>query len=109
MTVIKTQGGIVIAAWDNSCLAEGPTKIVYGPFDGLAQYEVAGAVCDIPADINVRIVADPTAGDLWFVVVKTNEWLVEGSWGQSTAGERNGGVASGECGGLVKITSGSCP
>jgi hypothetical protein len=98
-------GSRIVVDWDDTCGPER-AKILYGPLDQVGTYAVSGAVC---------AVADPAtwdgvpAGNLWFLVVPDRADGTEGSWGEATAGERNGSTASGYCGSAVKELTGTCP
>jgi hypothetical protein len=107
--VSKGIGSTLVVSWDNSCVAPGPTKVLYGPLASVAQYTITGALCGIPPGDALVSWASVPSGNLWFVVVKEDAMLVEGSWGNGSAGERNGAVASGQCGAFDKDPSGSCP
>ena len=48
-------------------------------------------------------------GDVWFVLVNDDGSGAESSWGRSVRGERNGWVASGECGNTEKNLTPVCP
>jgi hypothetical protein len=109
VTVARDPDDTIRVFWDNSCVSSGATKIVYGLLDAVSQYDVSGAVCGIPATADNTPWVDPPSEDLWFVVVKENDQLVEGSWGEGSAGERNGPAPSLYCSGFFKNTSGICP
>jgi hypothetical protein len=98
-------GTSLTVTFDTSC---GPsaTNLIYGPLDGVAGYSLDGSVCSIDDPGNWDAV--PT-GDLWFLVVGSNEAGVESSWGESSHGERNGLLASGACGAVSKNLSETCP
>jgi hypothetical protein len=102
---LTPDGSQISIAWDDQC-APTNANLLYGSLDQVSSYAVAGAVCGI---------ADPEAwttvpaGDLWFVVVSDDGLGVESSWGQSTAGERNGLVNSATCGIQTKDITGTCP
>jgi hypothetical protein len=97
-------GRSIRISWDTQC--EPPaTKILYGPLDQVADYTLSGAVCGIA---NPETWQDVPEGDLWFVLVGDNLGGLESSWGQASAGERNGLAASGTCGSSVKDLSGTC-
>jgi len=108
VTVAKLPDDTIQVFWDDSCVGSGPSRILYGALDDVSQYTISGAVCDIPV-IDDNLVWDEPSGDLWFVVVRGNVSNVEGSWGQSSTGERNGSSPSFQCGSLVKNSAGTCP
>jgi len=105
---VDRTGNTLELSWDNQCLASGPTKILYGSLAGVSQHVIDGSVCGIDA-ASAGTSWTPPLAELWFVVVKENDQAVEGSWGQATAGERNGTDDSGQCGVTAKDVSGSCP
>jgi len=105
----RLAGSAIEILWDNQCPASGPTKVIYGQLARLDEYFVLGALCDIPADAESTIWENPFFGDLWFLVLKDSGLGLESSWGQSTAGERNGTQNSGRCDTFGKDISGTCP
>ena len=107
ITVSKALLNSLVVHWDNSCDAPGPAKLLYGPLDGVSEYELSGSLCDLSAD-NDFIPWGVPAESVWFVVVRENGFFVEGSWGEGTDGERNGEVPSGECGVVEKDSEGTC-
>ncbi|MCP3982729.1 MAG: hypothetical protein GY716_25845 [bacterium] len=91
--------------WDDSCAAAS-TNILYGSLDQLPAHVLDGSVCSVSQPYTW----DPApAGTLWLLVVGEDVQGVEGSWGESSYGERHGALAGGECGATVKELSGICP
>lgn len=91
--------------WDAPCPAT-TAKIVGGPLGQVGSYSVTVQQCGAASPSVWSVGA---AGDLWFLVVNSDGSGTEGSWGQSSSGERNGLTASGSCGDSAKDTSASCP
>jgi hypothetical protein len=98
-------GSQIAVTWNNSCSAAS-AKILYGPLSQVSSHAISGAVCGISAPASWTAVPP---GDLWFVVVSGNASGVEGSWGSSSSGERNGLTDSGTCGATTKDLTGTCP
>jgi hypothetical protein len=91
--------------WDDQC-TPASAKIVYGPLSGVSSWTINDAVCAI----GIPELWDPVpAGDLWFLLVNDNGEGVESSWGEATAGERNGMTASNTCGSTAKELAAACP
>ena len=87
----------------------GPAKVIYGPLDGVSSYEVSGSLCDLSTDVGSVPWGGIPAESLWFVIVRENGLLTEGSWGLDSDGsERNGEIPSGECGVIEKDGEGTC-
>jgi hypothetical protein len=95
--------------WDNDCVGTGPSKVLYGPLDDVANYSTFGAECDIEPDASLYQWSSVPSASVWFLLVEENGVGVEGSWGDATSGERNGLQHSGECGATSKIVAESCP
>ena len=98
-------GSQIAVTWNNSC-SPSSAKILYGPLSQVSSYAISGAACGISAPASWTAVP---SGDLWFVVVSGNASGVEGSWGSSSSGERNGLTDSGTCGATTKDLTGTCP
>ena len=98
-------GSVIEIDWATSC-SPASTQILYGPLGQVSTHSIDGGVCSI---------GDPhfwngvPSGDLWFVVVHGDGVRLEGSWGQTSFGERGGLLSSGECLGTTKDLSGTCP
>ena len=102
---MDTAGTRIQVSWDDQC-APATTKIVYGPLSDVSTWAITDAVCAI--NNPHRWFPVPT-GDLWFLLIAENVAGTESSWGESTAGERNGTVASNTCGSTEKQPSATCP
>jgi hypothetical protein len=72
----------------------------------VSTWTVTDAVCTID---NPGTWDPVPAGDLWFLLVAGNDAGAESSWGEATAGERNGMIASNTCGSTEKDLSATCP
>ena len=98
-------GTRIQVSWDDQC-APATTKIVYGPLSDVSTWTITDAVCTID---NPETWDPVPAGDLWFLLVAGNAAGAESSWGEATAGERNGMIASNTCGSTEKDLSATCP
>ena len=98
-------GTRIQVSWDDQC-APATTKIVYGPLSDVSTLTVTDAVCAVD---NPETWDPVPAGDLWFLLVAGSVAGAEGSWGEATAGERNGWIASNTCGSTEKDLSATCP
>ena len=98
-------GTRIQVSWDDQC-APARTKIVYGPLSDVSTWTITDAVCTID---NPETWDPVPAGDLWFLLVAGNAAGAESSWGEATAGERNGMIASNTCGSTEKDLSATCP
>ena len=102
---LDTLGTQIEVNWDDLCEPAG-VKILYGPLRRVSSWAITGAVCAIG---NPELWDPVPVGDLWFLLVSYNGVGAESSWGEATAGERNGTTASNTCGSTVKDLSGTCP
>ncbi len=102
-------GSAISLQWDAStCTAEN-YNVLYGPLATVASYSLAGSVCALGTSGQATWSGVP-AGDLWLVITGQNGSGTEGSWGTASAGaERNGAIASGQCGNTSRVNSESCP
>ena len=109
MTVRKASGNSLRVDWDNSCPYVGSTKLIHGPLSGVSQYLISGSICSIPSLSQFFDWTTVPSESAWFLMLREDGALVESSWGQSSAGERNGATVSGQCSALTKNTFGTCP
>ncbi len=100
-------GDTLGVTWDASCAATD-YNLIFGDLTNVATYAVSGSSCALGTTGNTTWTGVP-AGNLFFLIVGTDGAGVESSWGGSSNGERNGSVASGECGIATKNPSGACP
>ena len=109
MTVDKDPSGQLVVAFDEVCGAVS-TNLIYGDLATLDSYAVTGSACSIsnPETWVASPIALPDQG-IWFLVVRDNDEGSESSWGQSSTGERNGLLHSGQCDTSLKDLIGSCP
>ncbi len=98
-------GSQLIVEWDDRCVPFN-VKLIAGSLSDVGTYTVTEADCSIVAP---HLWDSISTGDLWFLLVADNAFGVEGSWGESGTGERNGVTASGTCGATVKEPAGRCP
>jgi uncharacterized repeat protein (TIGR01451 family) len=102
---VGQDGGEITLSWDDQC-APTRTKLIYGSLDQVSAYVISGEVCDIATPTSWNPVP---AGDLYFLIVSSDDLGVEGSLGLATDGERNGLSPSNTCGDTAKEITGSCP
>ncbi|MEM7247273.1 MAG: YHYH protein [Acidobacteriota bacterium] len=91
--------------WDDTCT---PTQVnlLHGPLQDLPTYRTTGSICAIANPEQWMGVPD---GDLWFVLVSTEDDGREASWGRSSFGERQPDSPSGYCGTMERDLTGECP
>jgi subtilisin-like proprotein convertase family protein len=100
---LSADGGSVALHWDvSTCVAAG-YKALYGPLSSVASATVTGAACALGTSGNATWNGVP-AGDLWYVVVATDNAGTEGPWGAGS-----GSSASGQCGDVIRNDAGTCP
>jgi subtilisin-like proprotein convertase family protein len=95
-------------AWDVASCTSTDYEILYGNLSSLPSYTLLGSVCGIGTSGTTTWSGVP-AGDLWFLVTGLDGVGTEASWGAATAGERNGGSASGQCGNAARDNGATCP
>lgn len=101
-------GTAVDVDWDVTLCTSADFHLIYGDLADVAAYAVSGGACGLGIDGIESGVALP-AGDLWFLIVADDGNLIEGSWGDGTAGVRSGLTPSFTCGVTVRDDSGVCP
>jgi len=106
-TRLDAAGATIGVAWDATTCPATSYNVLYGDLAGVATHTLDGAVCDIGAG-SFEWNAVP-AGNLFFLVVGFDGTSTEGSWGQATAGERNGLTPSGRCSASLKNVASTCP
>ena len=95
--------------WDVGTCAAKNNHLLYGTLAGVSTYALAGSVCGLGPLGSYDWMSVP-AGDLWFVVVGDDAAAKEGSWGtDGTGAQRNGAIASGQCGFTARDNSATCP
>jgi hypothetical protein len=105
-----TAGGDSIElSWDAATCPAADYNLLYGALASVSNYTLSGSVCSLGT--SGQYIWDPVpAGDLFFLIVGSDDIAVESSWGfDSLDGERNGMLASGECLVLNKDISNNCP
>lgn len=101
-------GTSIELTWDAALCPAAGYHLVYGALGSVASYAVDGSVCGLDPSGSDTWAGAPT-GDLWYLVLSSDGAQVEGAWGAATAGARNGGLFSGECGTLTRDDAGVCP
>ncbi len=98
----------IAVTWDAASCTSTNYELLYGSLASLPSYTVAGSVCGLGTSGSASWSGVP-AGDLWFLVTGVDGAGTEATWGAATAGERNGGSASGQCGNAARNNGASCP
>jgi hypothetical protein len=98
----------VSVTWDASACASTDYELLFGNLTDLSSYTLLGSVCGLGTSGSASWSSVP-AGDLWFLVTGVDGAGTEATWGLATAGERNGGFASGQCGNAARDNGASCP
>jgi len=94
--------------WDVATCTSPDHEILYGDLANVGSYALGGAVCGLGTSGTATWSGVP-AGDLWFLVVGVDGAGTEATWGDATAGPRNGSVVSGQCGNTARTNGTSCP
>ena len=97
----------IALTWDAASCAAPGFHVVYGNLAGLPSYQVAGGACGLGTGGSFAWNGVPS-GNLWFVIV-ADSGAFEGSWGDASAGPRNGTTDSGVCGVVSRVNSDPCP
>ena len=98
---------VIDLTWDASCGATD-YNLLFGDLQDVSSYALQGGVCSLGTAGNFSWNSLP-AGNLFFLIVGTDGSGTESSWGQDRgSGERNGNVASGECGASAKDPTNLC-
>jgi len=98
----------VSVTWDAASCTSTDYELLYGDLASLPSYTLLGSVCGLGTSGSANWSGVP-AGDLWFLVTGVDGAGTEATWGAATAGERNGGSASGQCGNAVRNNGATCP
>ncbi len=94
--------------WDvATCPAQG-YHLLFGALADVSAYSLAGSECGLSVSGSDTWFGSASA-NVWFVIVPDDASVVEGSWGNSTSGIRNGATPSNECGLGLRDNSGTCP
>jgi len=101
-------GTAINVTWDASTCPSSSYHVLYGDLSSVSSYAISGSACAIGTSGSYSWAGVP-GGNLWYVVAADDGVSTEGSWGTGTAGERGGGVASGQCGLSLRDNSGTCP
>ncbi|HXV78067.1 MAG TPA: choice-of-anchor J domain-containing protein [Candidatus Polarisedimenticolaceae bacterium] len=106
---LSAAGDQIELTWDTASCAAADYSLLYGNLADVSSYALAGSQCGLGTSGSFVWNGVP-AGDLYFLLVGSDAAGSESSWGtDGLHGERNGPVASGECGATVKDLSGTCP
>jgi subtilisin-like proprotein convertase family protein len=107
LTASRADASTIDVVWDAATCASTDYELLYGSLSDLPTYAPLGSVCGLGPSGSSTWSSVP-AGDLWFVVTGIDNAGTEASWGQATAGERNGTSASGLCGSATRDNA-PCP
>jgi len=93
-------------SFDASC---GATEynLLYGDLSDVSSLSLSGSECSIGTSGTFDWTVAP-AGNLFFIVVGTDDSGTESSWGPNSLGERNGLTPSGECAVTTKEITNVC-
>jgi hypothetical protein len=105
---LSLDGSDLLVSWDAASCAAAEFHLLYGDLAAVDGHALLGSRCDL-GSTGSYVWSGAPPGDLFFLVVGADGAGTESSWGTSTFGERNGLSPSGECGAVVKTTTGSCP
>jgi len=108
LTASRVNATTLDVAWDAASCTSTNYELLYGNLASLPSYTLLGSVCGLGTSGSATWSSVP-AGDLWFLVTGVDGTGTEASWGPSTAGERNGGSASGQCGNGSRNNGATCP
>jgi hypothetical protein len=120
-TKLDPAGSSLSVSFDTAtCSDTNGHEIIYGSKSQLpaalgANFGVTGSVCTVGATSPYAWTSVPEAGDgsglLWWLIVAKDGSNREGSWGNTSAGERNGpgtNGSSGQCGVTTKSVANAC-
>ncbi len=99
---------LIVVEWDTSQCAAAGYSVIYGDLGDVSTYTILGSECDLGTSGVVSLDSLPP-GNAWFLVIGNDGVQTEGSWGDATAGARNAGASSNECGKVTRDDSGTCP
>lgn len=110
---VDDAGSSLRITWDDTaCSGALDNQILHGDETTLSGYGLLGSECGLGPNSPYQwdLSPSPTVGGMvWWLVVATDGSSTEGSWGTDSDGsERNGTLASGECGVTQKDTSNTC-
>jgi len=108
-TPLTPDASQINVTWDTVSCQGADYHILYGSLAGVDQLAISGSVCQL-GDSGSYLWQGVPAGPLWFLVVSEHDDGTEGSWGtDSTGGERNGSMPSGQCGATERDNTVTCP
>ena len=106
LTVGRT-GTDLDLSWDAATCGASEYNVLYGDLANVGSYAIDGAACNVGNGSFSW--TSPPSGNLFFLLVGADGSGTESSWGTNSGlGERNGGVASGECGNAQKDETNIC-
>ena len=106
---LTAAGDSMQVSWDAASCPATDYNLIYGNLSDVASYALSGAACSMGTSGSYGWAGVP-AGNLYFLAVGLDGVGTESSWGLNGANqERNGSIASGACGVIVKNASGTCP
>jgi hypothetical protein len=108
MTATRVDDTTLDVAWDVATCTSTNHEILYGDLATVGSYALGGAVCGLGTSGATTWSGVP-AGDLWYLVTGVDGAGTEATWGEATAGPRNGATASGQCGNALRNNGTSCP
>ena len=103
---VGRSAGSLDVSWDAVSCGSGDYDLIYGGLDQVGAYVLDGAECSVGAGSFAW--ATPPAGTIWFLIVGSDGASTESSWGNASAGERNGLQPSGFCGNTSKNVVATC-
>ncbi len=95
-------------AWDVATCPSQGYHLLFGDLADVSVYSLAGSDCGLSVSGSDTWFGSASAS-VWFVIVPDDASVVEGSWGNSSSGIRNGSTPSNECGLGLRDNSGTCP
>jgi hypothetical protein len=108
MTAARVDDTTLAVSWDVATCSSPDHELLYGDLAAVSSYAIAGAVCGLGTSGSATWSGVP-AGDLWFLVTGVDGAGTEATWGDATAGPRNGTASSGQCGSSARTNGTGCP
>lgn len=104
---LNGSGSSIGLTWDVSLCTGADYKVLYGPLASLASYTLSGASCSLGTSGSATWSGAP-AGNLWYVVVATDDSNTEGNWCSASSGPCGGNTPSNRCGDTHRNNAGLC-
>jgi hypothetical protein len=106
---LDATGDTIQISWDASTCPAASYHLIYGDLADVDSLAILGSECSIGTTGSFTWNGVP-ASDLFYLIVGNDGEVTESSWGvDSDLGERNGPLASGECGVTIKNATLTCP